>query len=231
MITYWLINLTSLTFASHARWGQVFILDALSRYKAANAREAENIVERVTPRLQHVNCAVVFLHLIKEANLILKGHHSCTKITITALFNSTPRCGKKGLTIRDMGTLNMSRRPSLSICLNLESQIPPCSQWNHPIHCFSHTTSTIILLSSNNLYSLLASRETASWWTIVKGKYSTMVLKRSGSNSICSYSETKNSPFYGQRRPMLQRGAKLLCVSDLLLLGRATIKELRSLLH
>lgn len=30
---------------------------------------------------------------------------------------------------------------------------------------------------------------------------------------------------------MLQRGAKLLCVSDLLLLGRATIEETRSLLH
>lgn len=41
----------------------------------------------------------------------------------------------------------------------------------------------------------------------------------------------KFSPFYGQRRPVLQRGAKLLCVSDLLLLGRATIEEARSLLH
>lgn len=41
------------------RWGQVFILDALSKYKAVDAREAENIVERVTPRLQHANCAVV----------------------------------------------------------------------------------------------------------------------------------------------------------------------------
>lgn len=39
------------------------------------------------------------------------------------------------------------------------------------------------------------------------------------------------SPFYGQRRPLLQRGAKLLCVSDLLLLGRATIEEARCLLH
>ncbi|WMV19166.1 hypothetical protein MTR67_012551 [Solanum verrucosum] len=39
------------------------------------------------------------------------------------------------------------------------------------------------------------------------------------------------SPFYGKRRPLLQRGSKLLCVSDLLLLGRATIEEARSLLH
>ncbi|KAL5983293.1 hypothetical protein ACLOJK_017377 [Asimina triloba] len=39
------------------------------------------------------------------------------------------------------------------------------------------------------------------------------------------------SPFYGQRRPILQHGAKLLCVSDLLLLGRVTIEEARSLLY
>ncbi|XP_020209868.1 protein ABHD18, partial [Cajanus cajan] len=38
---------------------------------------------------------------------------------------------------------------------------------------------------------------------LVKQNIATMVLE---------------SPFYGQRRPMLQRGAKLLCVSDLLLL-------------
>lgn len=51
------------------RWGQVFILDALSRYKAADAREAENIVERVTPRLQHANCAVV-LSAVKVSDLM-----------------------------------------------------------------------------------------------------------------------------------------------------------------
>lgn len=39
------------------------------------------------------------------------------------------------------------------------------------------------------------------------------------------------SPFYGRRRPVQQQGAKLLCVSDLLLLGRATIEEARGLLH
>ncbi|PKA62898.1 hypothetical protein AXF42_Ash018892 [Apostasia shenzhenica] len=39
------------------------------------------------------------------------------------------------------------------------------------------------------------------------------------------------SPFYGNRRPTLQQGSKLLCVSDLLLLGRATVEEARSLLQ
>eukprot|EP00516_Mucochytrium_quahogii_P005983 CAMPEP_0203751480 /NCGR_PEP_ID=MMETSP0098-20131031/5539_1 /ASSEMBLY_ACC=CAM_ASM_000208 /TAXON_ID=96639 /ORGANISM=" , Strain NY0313808BC1" /LENGTH=902 /DNA_ID=CAMNT_0050641213 /DNA_START=113 /DNA_END=2817 /DNA_ORIENTATION=+ len=40
-------------------WGQVFILDAIAMYTPTKSREAESIVERVTPRLQHSNSAVV----------------------------------------------------------------------------------------------------------------------------------------------------------------------------
>ncbi|KAF1324069.1 Ap-2 complex subunit beta, partial [Globisporangium splendens] len=40
-------------------WGQVFVLDALANYSPADSREAEGIIERVTPRLQHANSAVV----------------------------------------------------------------------------------------------------------------------------------------------------------------------------
>lgn len=40
-------------------WGQVFILDALAGYDCRDMGEAEKIVERVLPRLQHVNSAVV----------------------------------------------------------------------------------------------------------------------------------------------------------------------------
>jgi len=40
-------------------WGQVYILDALSRYEPEDSREAQSIIERVTPRLQHANSAVV----------------------------------------------------------------------------------------------------------------------------------------------------------------------------
>ena len=38
---------------------QVFILDALSSYRTDNPKDAEAIIERVTPRLQHANAAVV----------------------------------------------------------------------------------------------------------------------------------------------------------------------------
>jgi AP-1 complex subunit beta-1 len=40
-------------------WGQVFILDSLAKYTPGDAREAENIIERVTPRLVHQNPAVI----------------------------------------------------------------------------------------------------------------------------------------------------------------------------
>jgi AP-1 complex subunit beta-1 len=42
-----------------SEWGQVFILDALGGYVPRDGPEAEQIVERVTPRLQHSNAAVV----------------------------------------------------------------------------------------------------------------------------------------------------------------------------
>ena len=39
--------------------GQAFILDSLSRYSPSDGREAEGIIDRVAPRLQHANSAVV----------------------------------------------------------------------------------------------------------------------------------------------------------------------------
>lgn len=44
----------------------MFILDSLATYKARDGKDAESIVERVTPRLQHANCAVV-LSAVKVA--------------------------------------------------------------------------------------------------------------------------------------------------------------------
>lgn len=38
---------------------QVFILDALAGFQAESPKDAEAIIERVTPRLQHANSAVV----------------------------------------------------------------------------------------------------------------------------------------------------------------------------
>eukprot|EP00730_Choanoeca_flexa_P017674 TRINITY_DN8542_c0_g1_i2.p1 TRINITY_DN8542_c0_g1~~TRINITY_DN8542_c0_g1_i2.p1 ORF type:complete len:877 (+),score=306.11 TRINITY_DN8542_c0_g1_i2:70-2700(+) len=40
-------------------WGQVYILDSLALYEPETDKERANMCERVTPRLQHVNAAVV----------------------------------------------------------------------------------------------------------------------------------------------------------------------------
>lgn len=40
-------------------WGQVFILDAIAAYTPSDSAEADNMVERIIPRLQHVNPSVV----------------------------------------------------------------------------------------------------------------------------------------------------------------------------
>lgn len=40
-------------------WGQVFILDSLVDYSPKDSKDAESVIERIIPRLQHANCAVV----------------------------------------------------------------------------------------------------------------------------------------------------------------------------
>ncbi|XP_067930171.1 AP-1 complex subunit beta-1-like [Watersipora subatra] len=40
-------------------WGQVFILDCVAGYHPKDERDAQSIIERVTPRLAHANAAVV----------------------------------------------------------------------------------------------------------------------------------------------------------------------------
>lgn len=80
MLCSWFSNLIAVHVS---RWGQVFILDALSRYKAADAREAENIVERVTPRLQHANCAVVLSAVKVTISLFNAPHYIVIAIALS----------------------------------------------------------------------------------------------------------------------------------------------------
>lgn len=42
-------------------WGQIAILECLAQHRVADYKEAENMIERVSPRLQHANSSVVLM--------------------------------------------------------------------------------------------------------------------------------------------------------------------------
>jgi vesicle coat complex subunit len=54
---------------------QVFILDALAGFQAESPKDAEAIIERVTPRLQHANSAVVLSAVKVRVRLLWCQRH------------------------------------------------------------------------------------------------------------------------------------------------------------
>ncbi|KAL5129753.1 Beta-adaptin-like protein C [Glycine soja] len=116
-------------------WGQVFILDALSRYKAADAREAENIVERVTPRLQHANCAVVLSAvkmILQQMELITStdvARNLCKKMAppLVTLLSAEPEI--QYVALRNINLI-VQRRPTI---LAHEIKVFFC-KYNDPIY-------------------------------------------------------------------------------------------------
>ena len=60
-------------FMNTHRWGQVFILDAVASYTPSDAKEAQSVCERVTPRLAHANSAIV-LSSVKVSYVDLVYH-------------------------------------------------------------------------------------------------------------------------------------------------------------
>ncbi|CAI5534542.1 unnamed protein product [Closterium sp. Naga37s-1] len=94
-------------------WGQVFILDSLSKYKARDAREAEGIVERVTPRLQHANSAVV----LSAVKVILKAVRAIGRCAIK-LEKAAERC------INVLLDLIKIKKPPSAFVSRLRSAVP-----------------------------------------------------------------------------------------------------------
>ncbi|CAI5470790.1 unnamed protein product [Closterium sp. Yama58-4] len=130
-------------------WGQVFILDSLSKYKARDAREAEGIVERVTPRLQHANSAVVLsavkvillqMELITSTDLI---RNLCKKMAppLVTLLSSEPEI--QYVALRNIN-LVVQKRPSI---LAHEIKVFFC-KYNDPIYVKMEKLEIMIRLAS-----------------------------------------------------------------------------------
>jgi vesicle coat complex subunit len=57
-----------------ARWGRVTLLEALSKYRATDVKDAEHVCERVVPQFQHQNASVVMAALkVVMLNLNIVG--------------------------------------------------------------------------------------------------------------------------------------------------------------
>ncbi|VFQ82846.1 unnamed protein product [Cuscuta campestris] len=131
-------------------WGQVFILDALSRYKATDAREAENIVERVTPRLQHSNCAVVLsavkmilqqMELITSTDVV---RNLCKKMAppLVTLLSAEPEI--QYVALRNINLI-VQKRPTI---LAHEIKVFFC-KYNDPIYVKMEKLEIMIKLASD----------------------------------------------------------------------------------
>jgi len=140
-------------------WGQVFILDSLAKYTPADAREAEGIIERVTPRLQHANSAVVMsaVKVILSYMELMGNSNSDTIRNLTrklapplvTLLNSEPEI--QYVALRNINLI-VQKRPTI---LENEIKVFFC-KYNDPIYVKMEKLEIIIkLVSEKNIDQVL----------------------------------------------------------------------------
>eukprot|EP00581_Thalassiosira_minuscula_P012484 CAMPEP_0183728516 /NCGR_PEP_ID=MMETSP0737-20130205/28241_1 /TAXON_ID=385413 /ORGANISM="Thalassiosira miniscula, Strain CCMP1093" /LENGTH=920 /DNA_ID=CAMNT_0025960477 /DNA_START=89 /DNA_END=2851 /DNA_ORIENTATION=+ len=142
-------------------WGQVFILDSLAKYTPAEPREAEGIIERVTPRLQHANSAVVmsavkvilsYMGVMGGNAANAEGLRALTRKLappLVTLLNSEPEI--QYVALRNINLI-VQKRPSI---LENEIKVFFC-KYNDPIYVKMEKLEIIIkLVSERNIDQVL----------------------------------------------------------------------------
>ena len=116
-------------------WGQIFILDYIATYAPADSKEAESIVERITPRFAHANPAVVLsaikvtvklLDLITSPEIVRNVVKKLAP-SIVSLINSEPEIQYVALRCIN---LILQKRPNI---LDKEVRVFFC-KYNDPIY-------------------------------------------------------------------------------------------------
>lgn len=131
-------------------WGQVFILDSLSQYSPQDSREAEGIIERVSPRLQHANSAVVMsavkviLRYMDEVNNqeVIRTISKKLAPPLVTLLNSEPEI--QYVALRNINLIVL-KRPRI---LEHEIKVFFC-KYNDPIYVKMEKLEIIIRLASD----------------------------------------------------------------------------------
>jgi len=130
-------------------WGQVSILDSLAKYEPLDGKEAEGIIERVAPRLQHANSAVVisavkviikYLDDVESQDVIRAVTRKLAPPLVT-LLNSEPEI--QFVALRNIN-LVVQKRPKV---LEHEIKVFFC-KYNDPIYVKMEKLEIIIKLAS-----------------------------------------------------------------------------------
>lgn len=139
-------------------WGQVFILDSLAKYSPADGREAEGIIERVTPRLQHANSAVVmsavkvilsYMDSLGGASDAIRNLTRKLAPPLVTLLNSEPEI--QYVALRNINLI-VQKRPAI---LENEIKVFFC-KYNDPIYVKMEKLEIIIkLVSEKNIDQVL----------------------------------------------------------------------------
>lgn len=131
-------------------WGQVFILTSLAKYTPKDSREAENICNRVSPRLQHANSAVVlaavkvlmqYMNAIESKDII---QALCQKLgpPLVTLLSKQPEI--QYVALRNINLI-LQKRPSV---LQNEIRVFFC-KYNDPIYVKMEKLEIMIMLSND----------------------------------------------------------------------------------
>eukprot|EP00753_Platysulcus_tardus_P016269 PLAT5568.3.p2 GENE.PLAT5568.3~~PLAT5568.3.p2 ORF type:complete len:938 (+),score=612.81 PLAT5568.3:117-2930(+) len=146
-------------------WGQVFILDALARYTPASTREAEGIIERITPRLSHKNAAVIlsavkvillYMEMLESSDVVRSLTRKIAPPLVT-LLSAQPEI--QYVALRNI-TLIVQKRPNV---LSHEFKVFFC-KYNDPIYVKMEKLNILIKLATerNINHLLLDFKEYAS---------------------------------------------------------------------
>jgi AP-1 complex subunit beta-1 len=131
-------------------WGQVFILDSLSKYEPADSKEAEGIIERVAPRLQHANSAVVisavkvilkYMDEVEDNPEVIRSMIRKLAPPLVTLLNSEPEI--QFVALRNINLI-VQKRPKI---LEHEIKVFFC-KYNDPIYVKMEKLEIIIKLAS-----------------------------------------------------------------------------------
>lgn len=131
-----------------SEWGQVYILDFIAKYHPSDPTEAENIIDRVVPRLAHNNSAVVlsaikvvmkFLDFVTNPETI---RNICRKLTpsLVSLISAEPEI--QFISLRCINLI-IQKRP---LILEKEIKVFFC-KYNDPIYVKMEKLEIIVKLA------------------------------------------------------------------------------------